>query len=162
MDLKIDFNNPHILRGYLEQALPQIAPREFLIRQMTIGKEGGLAYRLFNGSEWRNVPEKPRMHTRDEIKLVKNYFGALETYIQTAEEHAKEHDFGLVYVKEDDINPTLGVDYPLFSVGMGDVSIGSVEKFERFMQMLKSPGMDDLKMLYANVTDAIGALHEKE
>lgn len=43
--MKIDFNHPLILQGYLEQSKSQFGLEN--VRGIVVGKTGGLAYRLF-------------------------------------------------------------------------------------------------------------------
>ena len=74
--MKINFNNPHILRGHLEQALPQFEMEE-VSQRFVIGREGGIGYRLFPSSD---LPINLRIGTLKEINAAMAYQKAIQHY----------------------------------------------------------------------------------
>lgn len=158
MDLKIDFNNPNLLRGYLEEALPQLGLEDALEdvkKRIIVGKNGGLAHCLFSASEL-NLPREPRMSSLSEIRALTTCFGAIEDYLGAARDYAQEFDFQLVVnCRDKGIIPVReGANFYFSTAGIGDESIKSLEEFERFLQMVIEC-REDLIQRYNAVKEAI-------
>lgn len=152
MKFEIDFNYPAILHGHLNQALPQIGLEE-LAERFVVGSEGGLAYKLFSNHLIKEVPIRIKSTSFREINANKQYYNAVEAYIQDSQNHAKRYEFGLVYVGEKRvIFPGINCDEFIYNVSIGSINIKSLEKFRRFLEMMKS-GREYLDKGHAEVLE---------
>ena len=154
MALKIDFNNPQILAGHLEQALPQYGLQE--VKGILIGKEGGLAYSLFKDSyNSYNIVREFGATSLNEMSVVRAYFDAVQRYVQQGSEHAKKFGFDLVEADTSKTTVTNGLDLGsyIYYAGIGSATIENVERFKRFLEMVKE-GHPEIERQYAKVRDA--------
>ena len=115
MQLEIDFNNPRILKGYLEQALPQYGLEEVGV---TVGRNGGLAYLLFKNDDWQRLPRELKVNTMNQIDAFRGYFDAVQSYVTAASVHAERFGFALVTVDGFQVlSPGLGRDSSVYQSG---------------------------------------------
>ena len=148
MELEIDFNNPNILKGYLEESRAQMGLNG---KRVFVGKEGGLAHSLFS-NDWHRLRE-PNMNTLNQMNALKAYLGAVEDYVNVASEYAIGRGFKPVTYNTDGVislNPTL--DSHVYSTGIGDVSIESAERFKECLQMIKE-GSENFEQRYAQLVE---------
>ena len=142
MDLKINFNNPHILRGHLEQAIPQIL-KEYKLEEMKalieVGRKGGLAYRLFDEDISQQPTDLKDISIMPTINAVMDYFGAVKMYIMEAERLAHEHgDFNPVSFDPKTEELTLRCERPnVYHAGVGSTKIESLGGLQDFLEMVK-------------------------
>jgi len=156
--LEINFNNPHILRGHLEQVLPQMGLEGV---EIIVGVQGGLAYPLFEDDYSRNIPRAPHPNKLSEMKLWKTYFDAVDTYVTRSRELAESFNFRLLSFDSNQtalsINPTQ--DEIIYQLGIGDVSIESAKRLESFLQMVqKGFGDPGEKHLYNALVEMVKTL----
>jgi len=156
MVLDINFNNPHILRGCVDQAVQQKG-LEDVSERFLIGSCGGLAYALY-GVEIKDKT-LPRIVTYGcVVDGLINFGKAIEQYEIRAEEIAKDSGFKELGIRSDDSfweEPPREVD--LYSAAIGAVDIVSKERFEDFITMIAA-GKDELTILYRQVVTAANAL----
>src|SRR3989344_3142560 len=151
MELKIDFNNPRILQGYKEQALIQ-ADLEESAGRFVVGSEGGLAYTLFK-DKFQGFPLQFRVCSVSEMAVVQDYFSAVQAYVTNAGKHAKQQGFGLVRVGDRTvISDGCGLDDFIYEAGLGSVNIESAERFQTFLDMIKS-GKSELNKQYERIVE---------
>ncbi len=146
MGLNIDFNNPKILQAYKELALPKAGLEESTDR-IIVGGGGGLVYTLFQG-ELKGFPTKFEANSLSEMGVVQDYFNAVQTYLTNAGKHAEQHGFRLIRIGSRDIlydcfNP----EGLIYNASLGSMDIESVERFEEFLEMVKS-GKGELDKQY--------------
>jgi len=161
MELKIDFNNPRILQGYKEQALIQ-ADLEESAGRFVVGSEGGLAYTLFKDKfqrfplhkdKFQGFPLQFRVCSVSEMAVVQDYFSAVQAYVTNAGKHAKQQGFGLVRVGDRTvISDGCGLDDFIYEAGLGSVNIESAERFQTFLDMIKS-GKSELNKQYERIVE---------
>ncbi|MBS3168884.1 hypothetical protein J4210_00210 [Candidatus Woesearchaeota archaeon] len=160
MQLEIDFNNPRILKGYLEQALPQYGLEEVGV---TVGRNGGLAYLLFKNDDWQRLPRELKVNTMNQIDAFRGYFDAVQSYVTAASVHAERFGFALVTVDGFQVlSPGLGRDSSVYQSGIGTVSIGSVDRFEDFLRMVVAARKENgiLNERYVELGKSAGALQD--
>ena len=80
MVLKIDFNNPQILHGHLEQALPQCELSK--VEGIFVGRRGGLVYELF--TQPRLMATGVRANSMNDMAVIRTYWDAVQRYIQSS------------------------------------------------------------------------------
>lgn len=150
MELQIDFNNPRILQGYKEQALPQAGLEESAGR-FVVGSEGGLAYTLFQ--EKLGFPMRFRVSSASEMAVVQDYFNSVQAYVTNAGKHAEQQGFGLVRVGDKNvISDGCGLDDFIYEAGLGSANIESAERFQTFLEMIKS-GKGELDKQYERIVE---------
>ena len=90
-----------------------------------------------------------------DMGFVREYFDAVQRYVTSAEQHAKSFGFGLLLVNLENgkLSPELKLDSYIYGAGVGDVTIESAERFERFLDMVKT-GSEKLDEQYASVLSA--------
>lgn len=134
--MKIDFNHPSILQGYLEQAKPQFALEN--VRGIVVGKTGGLAYRLF-ADDGKELPTSFNVRSIDSMKKVMSYLESIKAFIGESESYANNLGFRLVYINppSNSISNGLESQSNIYFSGIGDKTIESVERFEKFLEMVK-------------------------
>lgn len=152
MELKIDFNNPRILQGYVEQALSQIGLEESAGR-IRAGSKGGLAYTLFQ-DKYRGFPLQFRISSASEMAIVQDYFNAVQAYVTNAGKHAEQHGFGLVIENEKVITNGISLDDFIYNAGLGSSTIESAERFQAFLDMIKS-GKKELNKQYEGLVEKV-------
>jgi hypothetical protein len=149
MAIAIDFNRPSMLEAYKEQALSQHGLEEDA-RRILVGSQGGLAYILFP-SPIHELPLDISVRTGSDVMLARDYFDAVHSYVIGAGQHAEKHGFGLVRVEEKNLlaeGVRLG-DF-IYSAGIGSVNIDSAERFQAFLEMVKS-GKGELDKQYVGL-----------
>lgn len=149
MGLKINFNNPRILQGHLEQALPQTSLQEST-KRFVVGSSGGLAYKLFENI-YHGLPLQFRISSVSEMAAVQDYFNAVHGYVRDAGEHAGRHGFKLVLFDEKEVSD-YGLDDFIYSTGLGSTDIESAERFQAFLEMIKS-GKSKLDKQYEGIVE---------
>jgi hypothetical protein len=150
MALDINFNNPTMLQAYKEQALSQVGLEDFGHR-IVVGEEGGLAYTLFKRK--MDFPLQFRICSASEKESVLNYFDAIGTYLKNAGNHSERHQFGLVRVDPNNIiTPGMGLDDFIYEAALGSLKIESAERFEAFLEMVKS-GKGELDKQYERLVE---------
>lgn len=148
--LDIDFNHPLILRGFINQALPQVGLENFSER-IVVGRDGGLAYKLFN--QPFSMPNVLQIYTKLQMKESIDYFDAIDRYLARADGCASEYGFGLVkFSNKNEIIDGFNSNDTLFDAGIGSARIGSVECFSSFLNMINS-GKDDLEKLHEELIE---------
>jgi len=148
MALKIDFNNPEMLQVHLAQALSQHG-FEGVRNRILIGDSGGLAYMLVpRPTSARLIDIRKHLETTpaDNVSFA-NYVNAARDYVRFSENHAQQHEFKLLKYGESE---EVTLDNIPFSYGIGDNSIESLEKFKRFLEMIKQ-GRVELDRQYETV-----------
>jgi hypothetical protein len=136
LPIKIDFNNPKILEGYLEQTIPQLG-LEHLIPNLVVGTTGGLAYSLFEKDNLMKYPKNLRSQTLEDFGFVSQYYSAITDYINFAKEKANEFGFGLVFIGGDKlISEKLSNQQSIYMSGIGAGKIEQYSHFERFVKLL--------------------------
>ncbi|HLC52406.1 MAG TPA: hypothetical protein VJI98_04140 [Candidatus Nanoarchaeia archaeon] len=151
MESRYDFNTSRIIQGYLDQALPEFelevylgqahpsGELENLTERFVAGVEGGLAYKLFTKKDRTRLirnRERIRIDSINALNILAAFSGEFKQYINTASNYANEAGFGLVVVDGfGRICPTTGAD--LFDYGMGAPKIESVERFNKFLKLVK-------------------------
>jgi hypothetical protein len=135
MAVKIDFNNPNILRGHLEQALPQYGLHE---EGILVGAKGGLACSLFR-RPYDIIRDFKGISSFSNMSALRAYFDAVQGFVQFGSEHAKKFGFGLVTADTSDRIITNGLDFGsnAYYAGIGDENIENAERLERFLEMVK-------------------------
>ncbi|MBS3080914.1 hypothetical protein J4221_05560 [Candidatus Pacearchaeota archaeon] len=139
--MEINFNHPLILQGYLEQAIPQYGLED--VKGIVVGKSGGLAYHLF-ADEGEGLPRELQIKGVDSIKKVKKYFDEIEAFLDRGSRCASNFGFRLVSIKHSLSSPDkriyngLDSESDIYCVGIGDGFIRNVEKFEKFLEMIKT------------------------
>ena len=155
MALEIKFDNPKILRGYLDQALTQVGLEEARHRIIG-GRDGGLAYTLFKDPV-REILSEFRATSRSDKPAVKENLDAVEKYIQSAEKHAKRYGFGLIAIRKvEKFGTYLSLESCIDPGGIGG-PIESPERFEEFLKMVKEV-RGDLDEQYKLVETAFKSL----
>ncbi len=135
--MEINFNNPLILGGYLEQAKPQYGLEN--VDGIVVGKVGGLAYHLFTDCG-KELSREFQIKSHDSIKNGRKYFDELEAFLDRNEERAIAYGFQLVTIRPSDNSIFIGpksLPY-IYYTGIGDTNIESIEKFEKFLEMVKT------------------------
>ena len=153
MSLEINFNNPDILKGYVDQALPQ---REIgnLRPRIIVGKGGGLAYMLFEEDNSCSIlPQTIPIREFNELAKTKRYINFLEFYINCAKEHADKFKFIMLEKLPYEELKLMHESSLLYNPCIGDIEIGSVERFEKFIDMVKE-GHEELDKIYKKVLTA--------
>jgi len=135
--MEYDFNHPSILKGYLEQAKPQYGLED--VKGIVVGKSGGLAYHLF-ADEGGGLPREFQITSFDSMNKVKKYFNEFEEFLYKNEKRALATGFLLVSINPNDNRIFNGRISPLdiYCAGIGDDTIENVQKFEKFLYMVKT------------------------
>ncbi len=160
MGFSINFNDPNILRGYLDQAIGQVFGEDAkkYNERITVGSEGGLAYAIF--SETRNVPTRVGAGTLNDAEKVISYFDALKDYIRQAEILAESYGFSLVQTGTPGRDRQI-LDYSKFAylyyIAIGSYNIDSPKKFEDFIAMAQKAD-DFLNEKYKNLELALSKI----
>lgn len=140
MALKINFNDPNIIRGYFDQEFPSMGLDEAGRSRFVIGREGGIAYRLFDGSIVRTYPTELIVRCASDISAGREYSMAVINYLHEARALAGERGFLLVYANnvcgDLCIGPWTEKSY-LYLAGIGAISLESADKFEKFVNMIR-------------------------
>ncbi|HIH25809.1 hypothetical protein J4476_04635 [Candidatus Woesearchaeota archaeon] len=146
MVLQIDFNNRHIIQGYLEQTIKQVDIGT--IDDFSIKYDGNyLIYHIFGGVN--KVDKRIRFefdyshnHNGDQISLnslgclarVQEYFEEIKCHVVYCQQISSRHDFGLFnnyFVSIEDVGATEN----FLDFGIGGY-LGSFERFEKFIEMV--------------------------
>ncbi len=146
----IKFNDPHILRGYVMQAIPQLVTedlegttdkltKKLLERRIIVGNNDGLGYKLF---DIEDLPTTVKINNLSELEGVKAYSALIDSYIKLAGEHAKRYSFGLIRIEIENAEKKLVPDYTqsthFATVAIGDCEIEPVTRFTQFIDMIKA------------------------
>jgi len=149
MNPQIDFNHPAILRGNLEQLIPQLGLKD-LSRKIPIGRSGGIGFILFEDKFNVSTLE----NTFDYINTLRTFYDAVDVYLDIAKEHATKFGFRLLASNRSgafeeitpysEIFPKLYHSRSIYGLVIGDQNIESLEKLVRFLEMVKerSPILD--------------------
>lgn len=158
MTLKVNFNNPNILRGHLEQTLPALGIGLDEERRVFVGKDGGLAYRLFRAGD-NYVPRREiALDTKVDMAAIRNYLNCVDVYLHTATEMAEGYGFKpMSYNGMDELCLEITANTSVFTSVIGDTEIKSAQRFEKFLRMIKE-GTPRLKEMYDNVIDSAGKI----
>jgi len=134
--MEVNFNNPNIIKGYLEQARPQFDLEE--AKWFVIGKEGGIGYSLFE-RDYYELPRNFEAKSIDSMKNVSAYFNAVQSFVDQWEKVAEGRGFKLVQIdpRSHKVSNGLESESFIYSAGIGDATIESASKFEEFLQMVK-------------------------
>ena len=148
-----NFNDPSILRGYLEQAAPRFNLLEDPSR-IVVGDTGGMGYTLFAGGDWQRFPTDIRIWTFYDSAAVRNFLGAIDKYVEFAEKHAAEYGFRILAVDrhEKKLTHPEKPELPIYSTAIGSTNIESVETLERFLKMVEE-GKQPLSRLYLQLQE---------
>ena len=156
MALEINFNNPHILRGYLDQAITQMGLVDVKDR-LVVGSEGGLAFALF-GEEFkdRTVVHIPTyQNVVDHIRALSE---AVSVYDDCARTIAESAQFKSVETRADgSLYEEPCRESNLYNAGIGAATIASADRFGEFVRMIRD-GKEDLGKSYDAVVKAANDL----
>lgn len=161
MALTLRFNDSLVLKGYLNQALPQMGIEND--PKIVVGDSGGLAYCLFEPGRREEslvnlFPTNFNVRTLGSLETVTEYVRQVHRYTKMAAGFAKELDFKQVSVSEGEFASPKTIttvteadkDTELYSLGIGDSEIESMEKLERFLAMVKI-AKNPLEEAYAQI-----------
>lgn len=132
MALDLEFNDPLVLKGYLNQAFKQM---EIDSEKIVVGDKGGLAYLLFETSKV-DFPVSCELGSITDFNTTANYVGEVKSYLNLARAMAKQYDFKEVLITEDIITEMHDA-VSFYKMGIGDNSIDNPEKLEKFLEMVK-------------------------
>lgn len=135
MTSNIDFNNPQNIQKHLARALP-LYGLEGVKDRFSTGDTRGLGYMLVPRSmsaRFIDITKTLQTVPADNPSLA-NYVCVARDYVKFSQNYAQKHGFKLLkFVESEEL---LLDDLPL-SYAIGDTSIESLEKFERFLEMIK-------------------------
>ena len=141
MNVKLSFNDPEVLKGYLGQVLQQTMPDNVknIQNRVIIGAEGGLAYPLFTLDFWEIARDNPRLSTLDTIAEFRNFLKAIDTYVDQARQITNAHGTNTFVEIEDEIVLSAGAicSTSLPDLAIGNPKIGSIEELVSFVGMVK-------------------------
>lgn len=137
MVIELNFNDPNVLHAYLYQALPQIGLQDNRDR-FFIGKNGGLAYRLFRREDMsmNNLPINFRVFNPSEASEVVKYFARIESYLHTVNLDSQEFGFELLDTAGDDPRKLNMDGDNVYFAGVGSMRITGEEKFSSLLRFV--------------------------
>lgn len=99
----------------------------------------------------RNFPLEISVRTGSEVMLARDYFDAVHSYVIGAGKHAEKHGFGLVQIgHERNLIEGVRLEDFIYSTAIGSANIESVERFQQFLEMVKS-GREQLDIQYESL-----------
>ncbi len=142
MTPQINFNHPSILRGNLEQLIPQMDLQD-LSPRIHVGISGGVGYALFgNKFMYKNLG-----NTFSDSTTLRTFFDAVDVYVDVAKKYAAKFDFRLLASNKSGAFEEMTPDSEIFTqeynshsrygLVIGDQNIESVERLVRFLEMIK-------------------------
>lgn len=135
----LDYNDPRILRTYLDQAFSN-EPEKTTLR-MSVGNNGGLAYSLFSDPESPDITidlYDPRVCSLKDLREGIDYYQKILAYLNFAETHAKKYEFGLVRFNEKGQLVPLKNPDGIFEAAIGRSPITSEQHLVQFREMIMS------------------------
>ncbi|HEA46209.1 MAG TPA: hypothetical protein ENH99_00310 [Candidatus Pacearchaeota archaeon] len=190
MSLPIDFGDPALLATYVRNRISNLFEKntaEAVNARCFNDGRGGLIYRLFEKTDSEIFSGKFSVNSLDEISSSRAYFDAVQAYVQLAKDHARSFDFGLFLIVPlvdlgrivggaetateilESSNITRGPsicelneDSNVYEAGIGDVSVDSPEKVEKFLKMIGGDGALYGAWAYQEVKDLSSQVYRKE
>ena len=157
MTLEVDFNDPRILQGYVEQFRQQLGLNEG--NRLVVGSQGGLAYALFTGDN-SDYPQNFPAGTFCNLSCIKRYVNSVKDYLDRA--CSLSENFGFELVREDSerkiVEFTIG-DF-VYGAGIGSPTIEGANRLERFVKMIKE-GRSELDLMLTDIKIARKAFTTK-
>ena len=147
--MEFNFNDQKILEAYINQALPKLG-LENLKDRIIAGKEGGLAYLLFENNIGNRLKIDFTDNSREKRLQTTRYYDFIEQYIEVSRMFAEKHGFGILCLESDALVKKIDSS-PYHSLVIGDSNIDSLNKLEKFLEMIKS---ERLKKFYQDFLDS--------
>ena len=151
MVVETSANTFSYINGLLKRTLPNSDLGDIADRFL-VGVDGGVCYNLFP----TNFP-RPHFNLNNpfcslsDLRKISDYCNGTIGYINYAGEHAAKHKFGLIYVRGNGLIDITKHALFIFPSGIGDTVISSTERFDAFLEMVRS-GREELGRKLAQVT----------